>query len=164
MTDLTDLTDVTDVTDVPDVPDVTDVPDVPDEAPLLTRWFAILDGDSPSEILDLISDDFHLSIIFSTGTASATDFSGDREALIGYLEQRERGTRVHSRLTAVTSGQDELFLGEVRRAGAFEASFMAAGRVGKSGRLERLLIGRSPGVRFSTPADVASPSSPPHDS
>lgn len=128
-----------------------------DEAPFLTRWFSILDGGSPSEILDLISDDFHLSIIFSTGTESATDFSGDRAALIGYLEQRERGTRVHSRLTAVTSGPDELFLGEVHRAGVFEASFVAAGRVGKSGRLERLLIGRSPGVRFSTPAAVASP-------
>jgi hypothetical protein len=118
-------------------------------APFLTRYFAILDGDSPSDILDLISDDFRMSIVFSTGPDAAQDFSGDRNALVGYLEQRERGTRTHHMLSASVQGRDELYLGEVRRGGAFVASVVAAGRIGPTGRLERLLISRSPGVRFT---------------
>ncbi|MEU9289941.1 hypothetical protein AB0D57_36140 [Streptomyces sp. NPDC048275] len=117
-------------------------------APFLTAWFEILDSDEPNKILDLISDDFSLSILFSTGDGKATDFAGDRAALVGYLEQRERGTRTHHLLSATTLGQDELFLGEVRRAGVLEASFVAAGRVNASGRLQRLLIGRSSEIRF----------------
>lgn len=84
-------------------------------APFLTEWFDILDSDEPTRILDLISDDFTLSILFSTGDGNATDFAGDRAALVGYLEQREKGTRTHHLLSATTLGQDELFLGEVRR-------------------------------------------------
>ncbi|WP_326691748.1 MULTISPECIES: nuclear transport factor 2 family protein [unclassified Streptomyces] len=118
-------------------------------APFLTAWFDILDGDEPAKILDLISDDFSLSILFSTGDGKATDFAGGRDALVGYLEQREKGTRTHHRLSAVTVGQDELFLGEVRRAGVPEAGFVAAGRVNEEGRLQRLLIGRSTEIRFS---------------
>ncbi|MFI9777580.1 hypothetical protein ACIHCV_23195 [Streptomyces sp. NPDC051956] len=117
-------------------------------APFLTAWFEILDSDEPNRILDLISDDFSLSILFSTGDGNATDFAGDRAALVGYLQQRERGTRTHHRLSATTLGQDELFLGEVRRGEVPEASFVAAGRVNTDGRLERLLIGRSSQIRF----------------
>ncbi|MFD4647756.1 hypothetical protein [Streptomyces sp. NPDC058441] len=117
-------------------------------APFLTAWFEILDSDEPHRILDLISDDFSLSILFSTGDGNATDFAGDRTALVGYLQQRERGTRTHHRLSATTLGQDELFLGEVRRGEVPEASFVAAGRVNTDGRLERLLIGRSSQIRF----------------
>ncbi|MFC6065291.1 hypothetical protein [Streptomyces ochraceiscleroticus] len=121
----------------------------PVPAPFLTAWFEILDGDQPDKILDLISDDFTLSILFSTGDGNATDFAGDRAALVGYLDQRERGTRTHHLLSATTLGQDELFLGEVRRAGVPEATFVAAGRVGDDGRLQRLLIGRSSEIRFN---------------
>ncbi|MEV8350292.1 nuclear transport factor 2 family protein [Streptomyces niveus] len=116
-------------------------------APFLTAWFEILDSDEPNRILDLISDDFSLSILFSTGDGGATDFAGGRSALVGYLEQRERGTRTHHLLSATTLGQDELFLGEVRRGGEPEASFVAAGRV-EDKRLKRLLIGRSSEIRF----------------
>jgi hypothetical protein len=91
-------------------------------APFLTAWFEILDGDEPSRILDLISDDFSLSILFSTGDGKATDFTGDRAALVGYLDQRETGTRTHHRLSATTPGRDELFLGEVRCADVPEAT------------------------------------------
>jgi len=121
----------------------------PAAAPFLTAWFEILDGDEPSRILDLISDDFALSILFSTGGGDATDFAGGRAALVGYLEQRERGTRTHHRLSATTVGRDEFFLGEVRRAGVPEASFVATGRVNDDGRLQRLLIGRSSEIRFT---------------
>ncbi|EFL29109.1 MULTISPECIES: hypothetical protein [Streptomyces] len=121
----------------------------PAAAPFLTAWFEILDGDEPSKILDLISDDFALSILFSTGGGNATDFAGGRAALVGYLEQREKGTRTHHRLSATTVGRDEFFLGEVRRAGVPEASFVATGRVNDDGRLQRLLIGRSSEIRFT---------------
>src|SRR5215203_1555783 len=109
----------------------------------------MLDSDEPSRILDLISDDFSLSIVFSTGDDNATDFSGGRDALVGYLEQREQGTRTHHLLSAATVGRDELFLGEVRREGVPEASFVAAGRLNGEGRLERLLIGRTSRMRFN---------------
>ncbi|WP_235215228.1 nuclear transport factor 2-like protein [Phaeacidiphilus oryzae] len=121
----------------------------PETAPFLGAWFAILDSDEPDRILDLISDDFSLSILFSTGDGGATDFAGGREALVGYLKQRERGTRTHHRLSATTLGRDEVFLGEVRRSGVPEASFVAAGRIDGEGRLQRLLIGRSSEIRFS---------------
>lgn len=118
-------------------------------APFLTAWFAILDSDEPFRILDLISDDFSLSIVFSTGGDDATDFAGGRAALVGYLEQREKGTRTHHLLSAATVGRDELFLGEVRRGGGHEANFVAAGRLNAEGRLERLLIGRSARMHFT---------------
>jgi hypothetical protein len=118
-------------------------------APFLTAWFELLDGDEPDRILDLISDDFSLSILFSTGDGNAVDFAGGRDALVGYLAQREKGTRTHHLLAATTLGEDELFLGEVRRGGVPEASFVAAGRVNDEGRLQRLLIGRSSQIRFT---------------
>lgn len=117
-------------------------------APFLTAWFAIMDSDEPDRILDLISDDFTFSILFSTGDDQATDFSGGRPALEGYLRQREKGVLTHHLVASSSSGRDELFLGEVRRAGVPVASFVAAGQVGASGRLERFLVGRSPAVQF----------------
>jgi hypothetical protein len=118
------------------------------QAPFLTAWFEIMDSDEPDRILDLISDDFTFSILFSTGDDQATDFSGGRPALEGYLRQREKGVLTHHLVASSSSGRDELFLGEVRRAGVPVASFVAAGQVGASGRLERFLVGRSPAVRF----------------
>jgi ketosteroid isomerase-like protein len=118
-------------------------------APFLTDWFQILDSDDASRILDLISDDFSFSILFSTGGDGATDFYGGRTAMEGYLAQRQRGVRTHHVLTASAAGLDELFLGEVRRAGVLEATFVASARLNGSGKVRRLLIGRSPAVLFS---------------
>jgi len=121
-------------------------PDLP--APFLTAWFGILDGEDASRILDLTSDDFSFSILFSTGGDGATDFHGGRPELAGYLAQREVGVRTHHLLTASAHGRDELFLGEVRRSGVPEASFVAAARLTDSGLVRRLLIGRSPALLF----------------
>ena len=118
-------------------------------APFLSAWFEIMDSEEPARILDLISDDFTFSILFSTD-GGAADFAGGRPALVGYLEQREKGTRTHHRLAAHTTGRQELFLGEVRRGGTPEATFVAAGELDGDGRLARLLIGRSPAVLFAT--------------
>ncbi|WP_105969285.1 nuclear transport factor 2 family protein [Streptomyces geranii] len=118
-------------------------------ASFLGNWFAILDSDDADRILDLISDDFSFSILFSTGDDGATDFHGGRPELEGYLAQRSVGVRTHHRLTASTVGQDELFLGEVRRSGVPEATFVASARLDDEGRVRRLLIGRSPAVLFT---------------
>jgi len=118
------------------------------EAPLLTRWFKILDSDAPEEILDLITEDFRFAIVFSTGADTATDFSGARRELEGYLEQRLRGVRTHIVLSAATVANDELVLGEVRLGEEFEATFVASARFDTAGRVSRLMIGRSPGVAF----------------
>ncbi len=118
------------------------------EAPFLSAWFEIMDSDTPSRILDLIDDDFSFSILFSTDGV-ATDFAGGREAMRGYLDQREKGTLTHHPLAVSSVGRDEFYLGEVRRAGLAVANFVAAGQVTADGRLSRLLIGRSPAVRFA---------------
>lgn len=118
-------------------------------APFLTRWFAILDSEDADRILDLIGDDFEFSILFSTGGDGATDFHGGRAEMEGYLAQREVGIRTHHLLTASAVGQDELFLGEVRRSGEPEATFVAGARLDDTGRVRRLLIGRSPAVLFT---------------
>jgi hypothetical protein len=117
--------------------------------PLLTKWFDQMDGDTPDQVMDYITDDFHMSVVFSTGSdGSAADFSGDRKALVGYLDQRLKSVRTHHILSAAKTGKDELVVGEVRRDGAYEASFVAAARVEDDGRASRLLIGRAPGTKF----------------
>ncbi|MEI5522176.1 nuclear transport factor 2 family protein [Streptomyces brasiliscabiei] len=118
-------------------------------APFLSAWFALLDSPDASRILELIADDFSFSILFSTGGDGATDFHGGRTEMEGYLAQREQGTRTHHLLTASAQGRDELFLGEVRRSGVPEATFVASARLDPSGRVRRLLIGRSPEVLFA---------------
>lgn len=118
-------------------------------ASFLSNWFAILDSDDADRILDLISDDFSFSILFSTGGDGATDFHGGRPEMEGYLAQRAVGVRTHHQLSASTVGRDELFLGEVRRSGVPEATFVASARLDEAGRVRRLLIGRSPAVLFT---------------
>ncbi|MDN3482715.1 hypothetical protein QMA10_12370 [Arthrobacter sp. APC 3897] len=121
-------------------------------APFLVQWFSHMDSDEPERVLELVGSDFQLSVLFSGGTDSpATDFSGDRQALVGYLEQRLKNTRTHHVLNAVTSGGDEMVIGEVRQQGEFEASFSAVARLDSEGKASRLLMGRTPGVRFETP-------------
>lgn len=118
-------------------------------APFLTQWFSHMDSDAPERVLDLIGDDFQLSVLFSGGAEGpVTDFSGDRQALVGYLEQRLKNTRTHHVLNATRSGDDEMVIGEVRQQGEFEASFSAVARLGPEGKARRLLMGRTPGVRF----------------
>jgi hypothetical protein len=118
-------------------------------APVLVRWFELMDGESPDGILRLIADDFEFSIVFSTGDgATSSDFAGGRAAMEGYLAQRERGTRVHRVLAATAAGATEFVLGEVVRLGQWEASFVASALLDGAGKLRRLIIGRSPGVAF----------------
>lgn len=117
--------------------------------PLLHAWFAIMDSTTPERVLDLITDDFQLSILFSTGDYAA-EFAGDRAGLEVYLEQREVSTLTHHLLQGSRVDDTELVLGETRRAGAFEASFNASAQLAAGGtKVRRLLICRSPLVRFT---------------
>lgn len=117
-------------------------------APALVRWFEIMDSAAPDDILGLLAEDFQFSIVFSTGDATSSDFAGGRAAMEGYLAQREQGTRVHRLLAVSAAGDTEFALGEVIRLGEWEASFVASALLDGSGRLRRLIIGRSPGVAF----------------
>ena len=103
-------------------------------APFLRRWFASLDGDSPDDILDMIAPEFRFSIVFGTGGGEARDFAGGRAAMEGYLAQREKSVLTHHVLSASTVASDELVLGQARRAGAFESTFVAAARLDADGR------------------------------
>lgn len=117
--------------------------------PLLHAWFEIMDSATPERVLDMITDDFRLSILFSTGDKAA-EFEGDRAGLEVYLAQREVSVLTHHVLSGAAVDHTELVLGETRRGGAFEASFNASAQLTDDDRLvRRLLICRSPAVRFS---------------
>jgi hypothetical protein len=110
--------------------------------PFLEQWFSIMDSDQPDRVLDLISADFRMSVLFSTGGSSA-EFVGDRAGLVGYLQQREKSTLVHHLVTGAAVGDTELVLGTTTRDGAFEASFNASAQI-EGDRVRRLLICRTP--------------------
>jgi len=117
--------------------------------PFLERWFAIMDSDTPDRVLDLVSDDFQMSVQFSKGGGQAAEFVGDREGLVGYLSQREKSVLVHHLTESARAGDVELVLGRTTRDGRFEASFNASALVdATSGRCRRLLICRTPEVEF----------------
>lgn len=117
--------------------------------PFLERWFAIMDSDTPEDVLDYIGDDFGMSVQFSKGHGESAEFVGDREGLIAYLKQREKSVLVHHIVESARSGDVELVLGRTVRDGAFEASFNASALIDTaSGRCRRLLICRTPELEF----------------
>ena len=118
--------------------------------PFLERWFEIMDSDEPERVLDLITDDFVMSVQFSQGAGRSAEFVGDRAGLEAYLEQRERSVLVHHVAHGARVGDVELVLGRTTRDGDFEASFNATALLDDAGdRCRRLLIGRTPEVEFS---------------
>lgn len=117
--------------------------------PLLQAWFEVMDSTTPERVLDMITDDFRLSILFATGEGAA-EFEGDRAGLEVYLAQREVSVLTHHILNGAEVDGTEIVLGETRRDGAFEASFNASAQLTADGaKVRRLLICRSPRVRFT---------------
>lgn len=117
--------------------------------PFLQAWFATMDSDDPERVLDLIGDDFVMSVQFSQGGGRSAEFVGDRETLVGYLAQREKSVLVHHILEGAAVGDVELVLGRTTRAGSFEASFNASALLDTaSGKCRRLLICRTPELEF----------------
>lgn len=117
--------------------------------PFLERWFEIMDSDEPERVLDLITDDFVMSIQFSKGEGGSAEFLGDRAGLEAYLEQREKSVLVHHLTRGARVDGVELVLGRTTRDGAFEASFNASAMLDENAkRCRRLLIGRTPNLEF----------------
>ena len=117
--------------------------------PFLERWFEIMDSEEPERVLDLITDDFVMSVQFSKGAGESAEFVGDRAGLEAYLEQREKSVLVHHVTRGARVGDVELVLGRTTRDGDFEASFNATAMLDDaSDRCRRLLIGRTPEVEF----------------
>jgi len=117
--------------------------------PFLERWFAIMDSDTPEHVLDLITDDFKMSVQFSKGEGQSAEFVGDRAGLVAYLDQREKSVLVHHVTEGARAGDVELVLGRTTRDGAFEASFNASALIdAETARCRRLLICRTPAVEF----------------
>jgi hypothetical protein len=117
------------------------------DTPALVAWFATMDSDHPDDVLDMITDDFLMSVQFSAGGGTSAEFAGDRSGLVRYLEQREKSALVHTVDVGSTVGDTELALGRTTRDGAFEASFNASAQL-VDGRLRRLLICRTPELAF----------------
>jgi hypothetical protein len=108
-----------------------------------------MDSDVPEGVLDQITDDFRISILFSRGEGQSAEFQGDRPGLVAYLEQREKGTLVHEIIASSTVDDVELCLGRTTRGGQFEAQFNASAQLDPaSGKVRRLLICRTPEIEF----------------
>jgi len=119
------------------------------ETPFLHAWFTIMDSDTPERVLDLITDDFEMSIQFSKGEGQSAEFLGDRAGLEAYLEQREKSVLVHHITEGARVGEVELVLGRTTRDGAFEAMFNASALLDPAtDKCRRLLIGRTPEIEF----------------
>ena len=120
--------------------------------PFLERWFAIMDSDEPERVLDLITDDFVMSVQFSKGLGASAEFVGDRKGLEAYLEQREKSVLVHHVTHGARVDDVELVLGRTTRDGAYEAAFNASAMLDEAtDRCRRLLIGRTPEIEFPQP-------------
>ncbi|WP_040795991.1 hypothetical protein [Nocardia higoensis] len=117
--------------------------------PTLARWFEYMDSDDPDRVLTMITDDFVMSVQFSRGGGASSEFVGDREALVGYLAQREKSTLIHHIDVGATVGAHELVLGRTTRDGEFEASFNASAQLDADGQVRRLLIARTPELDFA---------------
>jgi len=118
------------------------------DTPLLAQWFATMDSDDPDRVLEMITDDFEMSTLFSKGEGQCAEFFGDRAGLVGYLEQREKSTLIHHVDVGTTTDGTELVLGRTTRDGAFEASFNATAQI-RDGKVRRLLICRTPELSFA---------------
>lgn len=118
--------------------------------PLLDAWFAAMDSDQPDDVLDMITDDFEMSVLFSKGAGESAEFFGDREGLVGYLAQREKSTLVHHLLMSASADGAELGVGKTTRDGEFEASFNVSALVDpETSKCRRLLICRTPAIQFA---------------
>lgn len=127
----------------------TDLNETTSATPVLVAWFAIMDSDDPDRVLNMITDDFRMSVQFSTGGGNAAEFvGGDRGGLVEYLQQREKSVLVHEVLAGARVGEVELALGRTTRNGDFEASFNTSAQLDGSGRVRRLLICRTPEISF----------------
>lgn len=119
-----------------------------DVTPVLRRWFAVMDSETPERVLEMITDDFVMSVQFSQGGGRSAEFVGDRAGLVAYLVQREKSVLVHEVTAGATVGDTELVLGRTTRDGGFEASFNASAQLRDDGLVRRLLICRTPELRF----------------
>ena len=117
--------------------------------PFLDDWFTFMDSDEPERVLDLITDDFEMSIQFSTGDGQASEFLGDRAGLVAYLEQREVSVLVHHLTHGARVEDVEMALGKTTRDGAFEAAFNVSAELDTAAnKVRRLLIARTPEIEF----------------
>jgi hypothetical protein len=119
----------------------------PVAADFLSRWFAVLDSDTPERVLDMIAPDFRFVVLWAVDGAAA-EFSGAVAELEGYLEQREPDGQVHHVDVITREGGREVAFGHTTRHGEQLATFTAAAELDASGHLRRLLAARTTAIAF----------------
>jgi hypothetical protein len=119
-------------------------------APFFERYFAALDGPDPTSVLDMVSEDLRFAALFSTDASSANrQFLGGPKELASYIEQRGAPGWRHHIIGGAVNGDVELAWGETRYPdGSLAATFVGAARLADDGKLERLITGRTPAIRF----------------
>lgn len=121
------------------------------EVTFLNAWYEILDSNDDSRALDLVTDDFEFSILYSGGPGVFTEFSGGRTTLEEFLKGRPKSERLHDVFAYQRMGNFETAFGRSTQGGSFEASFNATAQLDPvSNKARRLLICRTPAVEFSS--------------
>jgi hypothetical protein len=122
--------------------------------------FALLDG--PDRASTSVGDNVRFAILAAPDTgARATQVLGGAAELRADPEGRPPGNRTDHVTHVASVGDVELALGETRDAsGRVAATFIGAAQRDGVGRVERYLLGRSPGVRFASPRPGAEPRPP----
>ena len=115
---------------------------------VLTRFYALIDGPDSARYPEVLADDLRFSILFSTGPGTAADFAGGRAEFDGYMAQRGTPAWTHRVLAESVDGAVETVYGQTWQDGRPIATFVAAARVDAAGRIDRYIVGRSPGVVF----------------
>jgi len=115
----------------------------------LVEYYGRLDGNLPGEPLELLADDFEFSmdLIGEEVEGGHQHFSGGREQMRGYVDNRPPG-RSHHLARVSAAGGTEVALGVVREDGEFLALFLASIQTGADGKIVRYLVSRHSALPF----------------
>lgn len=120
------------------------------ESSRLVEYYARLDGQVEGEPLDLLASDFvfAMDLIGEEVVGGHQHFSGGREDMRGYVDNRPPGRSHH--LAEVGVGEDgtEVALGLVRENGEHLALFLASIQTDDDGKIVRYLVSRSSALPF----------------
>ncbi|HEX6388768.1 MAG TPA: hypothetical protein VFZ89_04970 [Solirubrobacteraceae bacterium] len=113
----------------------------------LLRWLAVMDSDSPERVLDMITPDFHQSILFGT-PEGAREWLGGRAELEQYLAQREPDGQEHLVESVTREGDRETLVGYTTRYGERLATYVMIAEL-SGDRVRRLFCARTPNFHFA---------------
>lgn len=117
-----------------------------------TRFFAALDGPTPTASLDFVADDMRFSIFWTAGAGRESEqYVGGKEDLRQFVEAGGVRTWTHHLTRAAVVDGVEMVVGETRydESGERAATFVAAAELDAQGRMTRYMVARTPAIGFA---------------